>query len=61
MLDKTKIANDLVKLYTDYKYLSQKYGCAIKPEYSESVAQAILLLESRGGKNDGSTKFLVRG
>lgn len=60
-MDKIKIANDLVKLYADYKYLSQKYGCSIKPEYSEAVAQAILLLKSRGDKNDGNTKFLVRG
>ena len=50
-MDKCEIANNLVKLHSDYKLVSARYGATPKPEYSEAVAQAILLLNQtkKGG------------
>ena len=44
MMDKIEIANNLVKLHSEYQETVIRYGCLVKPEYSEAVAQAILLL-----------------
>ena len=44
MKEKFETANDLVKLYADYKNMALTRGIAIKPEYSEAVAAAILSL-----------------
>lgn len=43
-MDKTKVANDLVRLHSDYQHLAESYGMSVKDEYSEAVAKAILLL-----------------
>ena len=56
-MDKIKIAHNLVELYADYQELFKNQKCSYKsknPEYSESVAQAILLLSNteEGGASD---------
>ena len=43
-MDKIEIANNLVKLHSEYQEITLRYGNLIKSEYSEAVAQAILLL-----------------
>ena len=43
-MDKIEIANNLVKLHSEYQELTIRYGYSKKREYSEAVAQAILLL-----------------
>lgn len=50
-MNKIEIANNLVKLHSDYQEIALRYGNLIKSEYSEAVAQAILLLaqEEKGG------------
>ena len=50
-MDKIEVANNLVKLYADYKLLSRNQGVATKLEYSEAVTQAILSLSpnEKGG------------
>jgi hypothetical protein len=54
-MDKVEIANNLVKLHSDYQEIASRYGDSIKAEYSKAVAQAILLLtQAEGeGENDG--------
>lgn len=54
MMDKIEIANNLVKLYSEYKEITVRYGRLIKSEYSEAVAQAILLLHptEKGGEQE---------
>ena len=44
MMTTSEIANNLVKLHSDYREMTLKYGHLIVKEYSEAVAQAILLL-----------------
>ena len=46
-MDKTEIANNLVKLFADYKVISRNQGVPTKPEYADAVAQAILSLSSK--------------
>lgn len=54
-MNKIEIANNLVRLFADYKKLIEDTACkiVIKDEYSEAVANAILLLSQNtdGGEN----------
>lgn len=43
-MTKSEIANNLVKLHSEYQEVASKYGWSVTAEYSEAVAQAILLL-----------------
>ena len=43
-MNKNEIANNLVKLHSEYQEITVRCGTSIMPEYSEAVAQAILLL-----------------
>lgn len=43
-MNKNEIANNLVKLHSEYREITLRYRNLIKSEYSEAVAQAILLL-----------------
>lgn len=46
-MDKTKIAENLIQLYSDYKELLWKHNYAFpKREYIEAVSQAILSLNN---------------
>ena len=55
IMDKIEIANNLVRLFADYKKLIEDtaYKINIKDECSEAVANAILLLNQNtdGGEN----------
>ena len=52
MMDKIEIANNLVKLHSEYREITLRSGQLIKSEYSEAVAQAILLLSQ--AKEEGA-------
>jgi hypothetical protein len=51
-MDKIEIANNLVKLHSEYQEITLRYGNLIKSEYSEAVAQAIMLLSQ--AKEEGA-------
>lgn len=55
LLDKIEIANNLVKLLSEYKSLASECNLIIPNYYSDSVAQAILLLGrvEKEGVNNG--------
>lgn len=45
-MNKVEIAMNLVSLFADYTKICDKYGDYPNTEYSEAVAQAILLLKA---------------
>lgn len=44
-MDRIEVANKLVKLYAEYRILTDHYGYTAEEGYSDAVAQAILLLD----------------
>lgn len=52
-MDKVEIAKNLVSLFAEYTKICDKYGDYPKDEYSEAVAQAILLLKQTQEGGEG--------